>query len=279
MSELIGKKFSVFDHGYVILRDVMGDDQRIVNAARISYGDGTKAINSDMGVLDYLIRHRHTSPLEMPVLHFQIKLPIFVERQWVRHRTCSMNELSGRYSVMPEEYYYPEIDAVRAQSTTNKQGRGEKLIEAEVHDFRKTIDYEAHGSFKAYKHHIDVGIARELARIQLPLSTYTEKVWQMNLHNLLHFLKLRTDSHAQYEIQCYANVIESIVAELFPLVYKSWKNHVKDAVSFSADEVALVLKILHKDSSLVSALELHSEFNDLSKTRKLELKKKLGLCL
>ena len=267
MSELIGKKFDVLDQGYVILRDVMGDDQSIVNAARISYQQGTRKVSEDAGLIDHLMRHRHTSPFEMPVLRFQVKLPIFVERQWVRHRTCSMNEMSGRYSEMPEEFYIPEPDAVRQQSKTNKQGREELTDEQMTMLFRDDCGANR-GTFATYRMHLETGVARELARINLPLGTYTEKVWQMNLHNLLHFLKLRTDSHAQWEIQQYANVIEGIVAELFPLTYASWKNHVKDAVTFSSDE----LKVLYK---IMMGYGEADEHDGLSKSRVAELRKKL----
>ena len=275
MSELIGKKFDVLDQGYVILRDVMGDDQSIVNAARISYQQGTRKVSEDAGLIDHLMRHRHTSPFEMPVLRFQVKLPIFVERQWVRHRTCSMNEMSGRYSEMPEEFYVPEVDVVRAQSKTNKQGREEPLHIAFVGKFIDRVVNTGEGAFKNYKASLDLDVARELARIQLPLGTYTEKVWQMNLHNLLHFLKLRTDSHAQWEIQQYANVIEGIVAELFPLTYSSWKNHVKDAVILSHDEMGLI-RLLMDDLKPEAVEDLFSVL-PISKSRKLELRKKLGL--
>jgi thymidylate synthase (FAD) len=275
MSELIGKKFDVLDQGYVILRDVMGDDQSIVNAARISYQQGTRKVSEDAGLIDHLMRHRHTSPFEMPVLRFQVKLPIFVERQWVRHRTCSMNEMSGRYSEMPEEFYVPEVDVVRAQSKTNKQGREEPLHIAFVGKFIDRVVNTGEGAFKNYKASLDLDVARELARIQLPLGTYTEKVWQMNLHNLLHFLKLRTDSHAQWEIQQYANVIEGIVAEFFPLTYGSWKNHVKDAVILSHDEMGLI-RLLMDDLKPEAVEDLFSVL-PISKSRKLELRKKLGL--
>ena len=289
MSDLIGKKFDVLDHGYVILRDVMGEDKDVAEIARISYGQ-VKNPSENAGLLDHLMRHRHTSPFEMPVLRFHVKLPIFVERQWVRHRTCSMNEMSGRYSVMPTEFYVPEVDSIRKQSKTNKQGRDENNLDDHIYGqfaqgFRQNVERTGYDAFSRYEGAIGTDTARELARIILPLGTYTEKVWQMNLHNLLHFLKLRTDSHAQWEIQQYANVIEGIVAELFPLIYGSWKNHVKDAVTFSADEWAILKAEIsntgphtqYEDEVMEDVMGRAVEESSLSKTRKAELKKKLGL--
>ena len=199
----VGRKYKVLNHGHVILRGVFGTDQDIVNAARISYHeDSNRKVTDDAGLLDYLMRHHHTSPFEMVVFRFQVKLPIFVERQWVRHRTCSMNEMSARYSELPAEYYQPDPDTVRAQSTVNKQGRDQQLPSDTVVGFRDDVALECGGAFPLYKLHLELGVARELARIILPLGTYTEKVWQMNLHNLLHFLKLRSDEHAQWAPSC-----------------------------------------------------------------------------
>ena len=269
--EIVGKKFPLLDHGFVILRDVMGKDQDVAEIARISYGEVSNP-SKDENLIDHLMRHRHTSPFEMPVLRFQVKLPIFVERQWVRHRTCSMNEMSGRYREMPEEFYIPGTEVVRAQSTANKQGRDEELSADVVGAYINDVTENGKTCFGTYKACIDDKVANELARIQLPLGTYTEKVWQMNLHNLLHFLKLRTDSHAQWEIQQYANVIEEIVAACFPMIHASWKNHVKDAVTFSADEFALLKLQVDNNPILLTKIEE----SNLSKTRKREFFKKLG---
>jgi thymidylate synthase (FAD) len=280
---LIGKKFDVLDQGFVILRDVMGKDQDVAEIARISYGQVSNP-SKDADLIDHLMRHRHTSPFEMPVIRLQVKLPIFVERQWVRHRTCSMNEMSGRYREMPEEFYIPGIEVIRKQSKFNKQGRDEQVDEVNSKEFQRSTKARGEQCFEGYHQAIEDQVANELARIQLPLGTYTEKVWQMNLHNLLHFLKLRTDSHAQWEIQQYANVIEEIVAECFPMIHTSWKNHVKDAITFSADEMKLLARMLRKeyecDDTDKTGYEVIDEFiehSGLSKTRRTEMRKKLGL--
>lgn len=271
MEDLIGKKFEIFDHGYIILRDVFGSDEEIVNAARISYQKGTTKKRGGEGLIDFLMRHSHTSPFEMPVLRFEIKLPIFVERQWVRHRTCSMNEMSARYSELPEEYYVPHERVVGAQSKSNKQVRDvtEDIRHPHAEIFRQHVRENSGQSFTDYKEDLDKGIARELARVQLPLGTYTVKVWQMNLHNLLHFLRLRLDSHAQYEIRQYAKIIERIVENYFPATYASWHNHIKEAVSLSADEQRILGKTIYPDWPVM--LANNEQFQALSKTRQKEL--------
>lgn len=274
-NDLIGKQFPVLNSGYVMLVDVMGSDAEIARAARVSYGEGTKKVHDDAGLIDHLMRMRHTSPFEMAELKFEIKVPIFVERQWVRHRMCSMNEISGRFSVLPNDVYCPDEDVVRAQSKTNKQGREEKLPENVVEEFLGNIKENACFDFQSYDEALQVGVARELARIQLPLGTYTKKVWKMDLHNLLHFLKLRTDPHAQWEIRQYAEIIEKIVAELFPITYASWKNHLKDAVSFSADETVILKTLtIHKIGDSFKLTDC-PEWDQLSSSRKSEFLAKL----
>ena len=257
------KRFDVLDHGYVKLIDYMGSDEDIVKAARVSYdAASTTQKRKDADLIDFLMRHHHTSPFEMATLIFEVKLPIFVERQWVRHRTCSMNEMSARYSELPEEYYVPVESAVGEQSNTNKQVRN---INDKHHPhgeiFRRHAQDNGELCFRDYKHDLEKGIARELARIQLPLGTYTKKIWQMNLHNLLHFLKLRTDAHAQWEIQQYSNIIEGIVAELFPMVHKSWKNHVKDAVTFSRDEIEILSLLMDPNIDADKPIDLENDNN------------------
>ena len=269
MKYKVGDFVEVLDYGYIKLVDVMGSDRDICTAARVSYHEtSTKKVNEDKGLIDHLLRHRHTSPFEMGEMKFEIKLPIFVERQWVRHRTCSMNEMSGRYSEMPEEFYVPEAEAVRAQSKTNKQGREGKLDTEAVSLYREACK-ENTMVFEQYREDLGRGVARELARVNLPLGTYTKKVWKMDLHNLFHFLKLRTDSHAQWEIQLYAREIEKFVKANFPWSYASWKNHVKDAVTFSGDE----LKMLY---SMMMGYGIGDVNQKLSKTRQREFADKLA---
>lgn len=285
----VGSEVNVLDHGYIKLVDVMGSDEEICKSARVSYHEeSTKKVNEDKGLIDHLMRHRHTSPFEMGVMKFEVKLPIFVERQWVRHRTCSMNEMSGRYSEMPEEYYVPEIDAIRAQSKTNKQGRDEPISSTMAKGFIAGSEKDTATTFIHYRQDLKNDIARELARINLPLGTYTKKVWMMNLHNLLHFLGLRTHSHAQWEIRQYAEQIEKFVERAFPWTYASWKNHVKDAVRFSADEWKLIHEYLAVQTTGLDGsanpatgyqcMKTRIDYEGgLNKTRKRELKAKLGM--
>src|ERR1044072_5659040 len=188
----------VLDKGHVRLVDYMGDDSSIVKAARVSYQDGTKSVREDAGLIDYLMRHQHTSPFEMVEFVFDVKLPIFVARQLVRHRTASLNEVSARYSILPEEWYDIETERLQVQSSNNKQGSGSEVID-EAETYKNDLNADAQNSFSLYQELLGNGAAREIARIGLPLSTYTQWIWKCDLHNLLHFLKLRLDTHAQWE--------------------------------------------------------------------------------
>lgn len=238
------KEFKVLDHGFVRLVDWMGNDASIVQAARVSFGGGTKTPEEDRKLIDYLVRNRHTSPLEMVEFKFHCKMPIFVARQWIRHRTASVNEISGRYSEMKDEMFVPESRTVREQSKVNKQGRGEELDPAIVRGFVEDIETHNSASYDQYQENLGAGVSRELSRIVLPLSTYTEWYWKIDLHNLLHFLKLRMDSHAQYEIRVYADVMAKMVEAVVPNAFRSWLNHVRDAVTFSRDELLALRKEL-----------------------------------
>ncbi|MFQ5454304.1 MAG: FAD-dependent thymidylate synthase, partial [Candidatus Zixiibacteriota bacterium] len=199
---LLDKEFKILDYGFVRLIDYMGSDESIVQAARVSYGAGTKKLSEDRGLIRYLMRQKHTTPFEMVELKFHVKLPIFVARQWIRHRSANVNEYSGRYSIMKEEFYLPAADDIRFQSTVNKQGRSDKDVPDELK--AKLLDYLKQSQKEAYVNYsrfVEEGLARELARINLPLSLYTEWYWKIDLHNLFHFLRLRMDPHAQKEIQ------------------------------------------------------------------------------
>jgi thymidylate synthase (FAD) len=239
--DLLGKEFKVLDHGFVRLVDYMGNDSAIVQAARVSYGEGTKKVSEDRALIRYLMRHRHTSPFEMVEFKFHVKLPIFVARQWIRHRTANVNEYSGRYSVMKEEFYVPESQDIRFQSTVNKQGRSEKEVPEELK--RRFVGFlrNVHASsYEEYQRLIDNGLARELARIGLPLSMYTEWYWKIDLHNLFHFLKLRLDPHAQFEIRQYAKVMAEIVRAVCPMAYEAFEDYILNAVTFSAPELQIL---------------------------------------
>jgi thymidylate synthase (FAD) len=239
LESILGHAFPVLDHGFIRVIDWMGDDAAIVQMARTSYGEGTKATNDDRGLIRYLVRHAHTSPLEGCEIKLHLKMPIFVARQWIRHRMASLNEVSGRYSVLPSEFYVPERDRLGRQSTTNKQGTGDGYSVDQQTTIMKLLIDDAGRSFELYETLCDddTDLARELARINLPLSTYTEFYWKIDLHNLLHFLKLRCDSHAQYEIRAYADIIQALVEMWTPATYRAWVDYRRDAVTFSRMEM------------------------------------------
>lgn len=243
--DILGKEYKLLDKGFVRLIDVMGSDEAIVQAARVSYGKGTKSVSEDRGLIRYLMRHRHTSPFEMVEFKFHVKLPIFVARQWIRHRTANVNEYSGRYSEMKNEFYLPELEQVRKQSIQNKQGRSEDTLDETAADsIVKKMSNIQSMLFEEYENLLDKELARELARINLPLSTYTEWYWKIDLHNLFHFLKLRLDEHAQYEIRVYAETIAEIVKPFAPLAYEAFEDFVLKSISFSGIELKVLKGLL-----------------------------------
>jgi len=243
--KLLDQEIKVLDHGFVRLVDYMGGDARIVQTARVSYGEGTKTIRQDAGLIDYLLRHEHTSPFEHVIFELHCKMPIFVARQWIRHRTARLNEISGRYSVMKDEFYLPPREHISLQSLDNKQGREKESVPVELQDkVLELLQKDQSASYANYSEILDDGIARELARINLPLSMYTEWYWQMDLKNMLHFLKLRMDSHAQWEIQEYARAIAQIVKAVCPLAYESFERHILRGAKFSSDEIAAINALL-----------------------------------
>lgn len=231
----------VLDHGLIRVIDYMGDDAAICQAARVSYGRGTKAVSDDRGLIRYLMRHWHSTPFEMCEVKFHVKLPIFVARQWIRHRTANVNEYSARYSVMDREFYIPAPEHLAAQSTVNNQGRGQVLEGAEA---ARVLDLLREDAMRAYDHYEDMltpdadtgklGLARELARMNLPANVYTQWYWKIDLHNLFHFLRLRADVHAQYEIRVYAQIMCDIVKDWVPQAYEAFEDYRLGAVSVSA---------------------------------------------
>ena len=233
---------SVLNDGFVRLVDVMGDDSSIVQAARVSYGKGTKTIREDKQLIDYLMRHRHTSPFEMVEFKFHVRAPIFVARQWFRHRTASVNEVSLRYSKAAHAYYVPE--SWRLQSSSNKQGSESQLDAEQAEAMTDLYVTNVDDALNVYEYLLEVGVAREQARTLLPLGLYTEFYWKQDLHNLLHFLKLRLDAHAQWEIRQYAQAIYELIKVHVPLTIEAWENHVLKAVSLSADEQAVLIEAL-----------------------------------
>jgi len=233
VSELKGMYFPILDHGFVSLVDVMGDDAAIAQAARVSYGAGNRNVRDNQSLIRYLYSHRHTSPLEMVELKFHCKMPIFVARQWIRHRTANVNEMSGRYSIMPLQMYTPDKSVIRAQSIKNKQGRDEELDASQVLEYLSHLEHDRIHSKETYVTALKSDIARELCRIDLPLSLYTEWYWKIDLHNLLHYLSLRCDGHAQWEIQQYANVMAGMVKAVAPAAYGAWIDYRYCAVTLS----------------------------------------------
>ncbi|MFH1132683.1 MAG: FAD-dependent thymidylate synthase [Pseudomonadota bacterium] len=242
---ILDKEFPVLDHGFVRLVDYFGGDSRIVQAARVSYGKGTKSVRQDRGLINYLVKNRHTSPLEQVVLTLHCKMPIFVARQWIRHRTARLNEISGRYSVLDSEFYIPEEEYIRYQSKENKQGRSDEEVPPELRTkVLETLRQEQEQAYNNYQALLQDGVARELARVNLPLSLYTQWYWQIDLHNLFHFLRLRLDSHAQLEIRLYAQVIADIAKAIAPLAYEAFEEHILHAICLSRTEVAALKEIL-----------------------------------
>ena len=271
---LIGKEIKCLDHGFVRLVDVMGDDGSIVQAARVSYGAGTKTVNEDRGLIRYLMRHAHTTPFEMVEFKFHIKLPIFIARQWIRHRTANVNEYSGRYSIMKDDFYLPEIDQIRPQSVNNKQGRSEESFEhGKAEEIRDRLDKVQKDLYSDYESLLEDDFARELARINLPLSNYTEWYWKIDLHNLFHFLRLRIDSHAQYEIRVYGEAMAEIVKQIVPHAWEAFEDYSLNSANFSKPEL-LAIKQMFAGTS-VEDLDLKEI--GLSKREYTEFQKKLDL--
>jgi len=243
--KILDKEFKVLDKGFVRLVDYMGGDERVVQSARVSYGKGTKTVREDKALIDYLMRNRHTSPFEQVVLTFHCKMPIFVARQWIRHRTARVNEISGRYSVLENEFYLPDKGQVRLQSKINRQGRSDEEVPPELQEEILRILIEGQRrAYQDYEELIEKDIARELARINLPLSLYTQWYWQIDLHNLFHFLELRLDYHAQWEIRQYAKVIAEITKKVAPMSYEAFEKHVLNAVRFSGEELKALKNML-----------------------------------
>ena len=270
---LIDKPIAVLDQGFVRLVDYLGGDARIVQAARVSYGEGTKSVREDGALIDYLLRNHHTSPFEQVIFTFHLKMPIFVARQWIRHRTARLNEISGRYSVMKDEFYKPRDFEVRYQSAVNRQGSADTAV-SEVTS-SKVMAILADGQARAYSDYQELltdDVARELARVNLPLSLYTEMYWQIDLNNLFHFLRLRLDWHAQYEIRAYGDAIATAVRAVCPIAYGAFEEHILHGRSFSGTEVEILLHALDRDRLDAAIAE-----KGLRKTRRVEFLKKLGL--
>ena len=308
VEDILYQPLPVLDHGFVRVVDYMGDDAAIVQAARVSYGRGTKRTRDDQGLINYLMRNAHTSPFEMCEIKLHVKLPIFVARQWIRHRMANVNEYSARYSVLDREFYVPEGEQLATQSATNNQGRGEvsageqltlgsvpapgadpqqgsrrrtarertadaqraRAARSETQHVQESMTADAQRSFDQYDSLLDAGFARELARIGLPLSTYTQWYWKTDLHNLLHFLALRGDAHAQWEIREYARVILDIVERWVPLTASAFHRYRVGGARLSAEGLSAVKRMLAGEDIDPATL-------DMSPREWRELKQTLGL--
>ena len=255
MEALLYQPIPILDHGFIRVIDYMGDDAAVVQAARVSYGAGTKKIREDAGLINYLMRHRHTSPFEMCELKIHVKMPIFVARQFLRHRVASANEVSGRYSILDREFYMPVPEQLATQAKTNRQGRGGALNEFESARVLEILRVDAASAYAHYEEMLNEidgqivdperqGLARELARMNLPVSLYTQLYWKMDLHNLLHFLNLRADAHAQYEIRVYAEALIEIVKQWVPNTYAAFMDYRMGAYELSAKGLAVVRRLL-----------------------------------
>ncbi len=252
LEEILAKPFPVLDHGFVRVVDYMGNDDAIVQAARVSYGRGTKRKTEDQALINYLMRHRHSTPFEMCEIKFHVKLPMFVARQWIRHRTANVNEYSARYSILDKEFYIPAPEHLAAQSTINKQGRADVIEGPYAEEVLNTLRQDALTAYQHYEYLLNdeeadptrPGLSRELARMNLPVNFYTQWYWKIDLHNLLHFLSLRADSHAQYEIRAYAETMLEIVKLWVPHTYEAFMNYRMGGAHLSANALKTIQRML-----------------------------------
>jgi len=283
LEEILYKPMPVLDHGFVRVIDYMGDDAAIVQAARVSYGKGTKKVSDDTGLINYLLRHRHTTPFEMCEIKYHVKVPIFIARQWIRHRTANVNEYSARYSVLDREFYIPSVEQLAMQSKQNHQGRGDVL---EGDEAQRVLDLLKEDATRNYDHYVEMlnedpdgnvidegrgGLARELARMNLTLNAYTQWYWKIDLHNLLHFLSLRSDAHAQYEIRVYADAMLETVERWVPIAHKAFLQYRVGGVTLSAAGLETVKNMLaNKPVSQEASKMSNREWRELMATLGIE---------
>jgi|TARA_B100000287_G_C20631726_1_gene780072 thymidylate synthase (FAD) len=273
IESILYKPFKVLDHGFIRVIDYMGDDSSIVQAARVSYGKGTKKLNQDKNLINYLLSHQHTTPFEMNEIKLHIKLPMFVARQWIRHRTANVNEYSARYSILDNEFYIPKIEDLKPQSKINNQGRSGEIEKNLARHYLSLLRDNSKINFSTYHHLLNLnedgdildenreGIARELARMILPVNSYTQWYWKIDLHNLMHFLALRFDPHAQYEIRVYADVMIKILKKWVPLTYEAFVKNRLNSFTLSSEAIQYVkqkLKNKKADNSKLSKRELET---------------------
>ena len=260
LEKILYEALSVLDHGFVRVVDYMGDDTSIVQSARVSYGKGTKKVSTDSGLIKYLMRHRHSTPFEMCEIKYHVKLPIFVARQWIRHRTANVNEYSARYSILDKEFYLPAKENLAAQSRNNRQGRGDLIEGEQANDILKILKEDAEKNYNDYETILNErhdgtivneskkGLARELARMNLTLNTYTQWYWKTDLLNLLNFLSLRADDHAQYEIRAYADVMIDCLKKWVPITYEAFMDYRVGGMELSSKGRLVISKMIKGES-------------------------------
>jgi thymidylate synthase (FAD) len=280
LEKVLYEAIPVLDHGFIRVIDYMGDDSSIVQSARVSYGKGTKKVSTDEGLIKYLMRHRHSTPFEMCEIKYHIKLPIFIARQWIRHRTANVNEYSARYSILDKEFYLPAKDQLAAQSQSNRQGRGDVIQGKQAEEVLNILKDDANRTYDNYEKLLNerfdgtkidenkVGLARELARMNLTLNTYTQWYWKTDLLNLLNFLFLRADNHAQYEIRVYADKMLDTVKRWVPITYQAFMDYRVGAAEISSKGLSVI-------KSMISGKKVGQEDSGLSKREWNELMEKL----
>ena len=276
LEEILFEALPILDHGFIRVIDYMGDDTSIVQAARVSYGKGTKKVNTDAGLIKYLMRHWHSTPFEMCEIKYHIKLPIFIARQWIRHRTANVNEYSARYSILDKEFYLPSKENLAAQSTNNRQGRGEVISGEQAKEVLNLLKGDAERTYDNYETMLNErydgsiidekksGLARELARMNLTLNTYTQWYWKTDLLNLMNFLRLRADHHAQYEIRAYADVMLDTLKRWVPITYEAFMDYRVGGTEISSKGKAVIKKLIKGENISIDETDLSKrEWNEL----------------
>jgi len=276
LEKILYEAIPILDHGFIRVVDYMGDDSSIVQSARVSYGKGTKKVSTDSGLIKYLMRHRHSTPFEMCEIKYHVKLPIFVARQWIRHRTANVNEYSARYSILDKEFYLPSKENLAAQSTSNRQGRGKTINGKQADNILKMLKKDSEQTYNNYETMLNErydgtiideknqGLARELARMNLTLNTYTQWYWKTDLLNLLNFLSLRADSHAQYEIRAYAQAMTETLKKWVPITFEAFMDYRVGAMELSAKGKAVIQKMIKGESCDFESSKLSKrEWNEL----------------
>ena len=276
LEKMLYEAIPVLDHGFIRVVDYMGDDTSIVQAARVSYGKGTKKVNTDVGLIKYLMRHWHSTPFEMCEIKYHVKLPIFIARQWIRHRTANVNEYSARYSILDKEFYLPAAENLAAQSKSNRQGRGDVIKGDQAKQVLDLLKKDAEQTYKNYEEMLNErydgtiiddkksGLARELARMNLTLNTYTQWYWKTDLLNLMNFLRLRADDHAQYEIRAYADVMLDTLKKWVPITYEAFMDYRVGGTEVSAKGKSIIQKLIKGEKVLIEDSGLSKrEWNEL----------------